>query len=110
MNIIRLLKNKRQTLAVLGMTPKEFELLLVTFSNIYMLEKKNRERKRKLGGGRKGFIKDIRNKLFVTLFYLKVYPNSLLFISWDINDIKKLQRRREKERRNIDDLIPLMSK
>lgn len=74
MNIVKLLKNERQTLAVLGMTPKEFELLLVTFSNIYKLEKKSKERKRKLGGGRKGFIKDIKNKLFVTLFYLKVYP------------------------------------
>jgi hypothetical protein len=52
----------------------------------------------------------IVNKLDKEGFYIKVYPTSYILISWDVNDIRKHQKEKEKERKKIDDLIPLMSR
>lgn len=52
----------------------------------------------------------IVNKLDSEGFYIEVYPNNSLLISWDVNDIRKRQKQKEKEKRKMEDLIPLMSK
>lgn len=80
MNIDNVLKSKRLTLALTGLTPEEFLSLLPLFDqvlhnvrlNYYYNHRKQRERKP--GGGRKGFLKEIQDKLFFILFYYKCYP------------------------------------
>lgn len=79
MNIERVLNNKRLTLALTGLTPDEFLKLLPTFTTIWIRQKQkeydnNPNRQRKPGGGRKGFLKTITEKLFFILFYYKCYP------------------------------------
>jgi len=79
MNINRILKNKRLMLALTGLNSKEFKDLLPTFTAIW--KKKRREYynlnaagDRAMGGGRRGFLKTIEDKLFYILFYYKCYP------------------------------------
>lgn len=79
MNINRILKNERLMLALTGLNSKEFKELLPIFSIIW--KKKKREQyhlnatgARAMGGGRKGFLKTVEDKLFYILFYYKCYP------------------------------------
>ncbi len=80
MNIDKVLKNERLTLALTGLNPKEFLDLLPMFEQVWQDKKqsdyrKNRKhRVRKPGGGRKGFLKTMQDKLFYILFYYKCYP------------------------------------
>ena len=80
MNIDKVLRNQRLTLALTGLTPKEFLDLLPTFSQIWQDKKINyyynhrSERKRKPGGGRKGYLPEMQDKLFFILLYYKCYP------------------------------------
>ena len=79
-NIDKVLKNKRLTLALTGLTPHEFINLLPEFSLVWQEKKQQDYRKnienriRKPGGGRKGFLKDTQDKLFFILLYYKCYP------------------------------------
>jgi len=73
-NIHKALHNPRLLKAVLGITAKEFESLLKTFSAIYYEAQTKKKRQRAIGGGRIGRIKGADQKLFYALFYLKVYP------------------------------------
>ena len=43
-------------------------------------------------------------------YYIQLFDNNKILVSWDIHDIKKCQKRKEKAKRNYDDLRPLMSK
>lgn len=66
----------RVTMAVLGVTMEELNKLLPTFSQClkdYRLKLKP-DRKRKLGGGRKGDLPTDEHKLIYILLYLKLYP------------------------------------
>ncbi len=80
MNINKILSNKRLTLALTGLTPQEFIALLPSFGQVWQDKKqqdyrKNRkQRVRKPGGGRKGFLREMQDKLFFILFYYKCYP------------------------------------
>lgn len=75
MNIEKYIKDPRTLKAVLGMDYKEFSELASLFDKaLFELQKKKPNRKRKPGGGKKGTLKTSANKLFFTLFYLKVYP------------------------------------
>lgn len=73
-------KNKKQFLALTGLTVEEFEHLLPAFIRAY--ERKNpanktgkgEERKRKAGGGRGSEIKSNEQKLLFALVYQKSYP------------------------------------
>jgi hypothetical protein len=51
----------------------------------------------------------IYKKLDSEGYYLILHHDYNLFISWDVNDIKRSQKKKEKHRRKMDDLIPLMS-
>ncbi len=75
-NTDKLLKNERVSKAVFGMTQMEIEELLPIFSKclIEYRYKITPNRKRKVGGGRRGDLPDDRDKLLYILVYLKVYP------------------------------------
>lgn len=79
MNISRNLKNERLMPALTGLNSEEFKELLPTFTAIW--KKKRREYynlnaagDRAMGGGRKGFLKTVEDKLFYIPFYYKCYP------------------------------------
>jgi len=80
MNIDKVLNNKRLTLALVGLTPREFTDLLPMFEQVwqdkkqYDYRKHRKQRVRKPGGGRRGVLKEMRDKLFFILLYYKCYP------------------------------------
>ena len=77
-NIERVLSHKRLTSALLGVTPEEFRKLIPDFEKTLNEETRERylkpERKRKPGGGKKGILRTVEQKLFFILFYYKCYP------------------------------------
>jgi len=70
----KLLRRERQLKAVIGMGSKEFKILHKQFDEIYSKIQQKKFRKRAIGGGRQGVIKDTRSKLLFILIYIKVYP------------------------------------
>jgi len=76
----RLTKNRRQLLALTGLTPKEFAELHLAFRRAYEKAHPNERtaggimRKRKVGGGRKGRLHTTEQKLLISLVYQKAYP------------------------------------
>jgi len=72
--VANILTNNRQMKALTGLTKGEFDILLINFTTILYEHFAKRDRKRGVGGGRKGSLIDTRNKLFYILFYLKIYP------------------------------------
>lgn len=73
--ITNIAKNDRQIKALTGLSIKEFDILLESFSKIlHEFLSANKNRQRALGGGRKGALIDARSKLFYILSYLKIYP------------------------------------
>lgn len=73
------LKNKPRTLRSLtGFKPSEFEALLPSFSvawERFVSETfKQKGRKRSYGGGRKGHLKQLDDKLLFILVYFRIYP------------------------------------
>lgn len=74
-----ILKNKPRTLRSLtGLTPKEFEALLVSFGKAWeafvkeTFERANRQRA--VGAGRIAHLKSLEDKLLFILFYYRQYP------------------------------------
>jgi hypothetical protein len=76
----RLKKDRRQLLALTGLTPKEFGALhkafCVAYATAYPRDKtaEGRVRKRQSGGGRKGQLGTTEQKLLFSLVYVKTYP------------------------------------
>jgi len=75
------LKGKRRKfLAITGLTPEEFEIILPAFRDAYQRAypedktKAGEGRQRKAGGGRKGALDTIEQKLLFALVYQKDYP------------------------------------
>ena len=72
--------NRRKFLAITGLTPEEFELILPAFRNAYERTypedktKAGGERQRKAGAGRKGALVTIEQKMLFALAYQKDYP------------------------------------
>lgn len=62
--------------AVLGMGKAEFKALVPAFTEAWYVELKLARplRTRKIGGGKKGALKTMEDKLFAALLYLKTYP------------------------------------
>jgi DDE superfamily endonuclease len=73
-------RNPRKCVALTGLTPKEFEVLLPAFTRAYAehypIEKtvSGKPRKRQVGGGRKGGLPEMEQKLVFILVQQKVYP------------------------------------
>jgi hypothetical protein len=76
MHTARILRDDRQMRAVIGMGRSEFTALLPAFTNAWVVELKQLRphRQRKLGGGKKGALKTMEDKLFAVLLYVKTYP------------------------------------
>ena len=76
----RLKKDRRQLLALTGLTHKEFEALHQAFRSAYVIgysgdkTADGRIRKRQAGGGRKGQLRTTEQKLLFSLVYQKTYP------------------------------------
>jgi len=76
----KLKTNRRRFLALTGLTPKEFKLLLPVFEQAYEQHypadktRVGKTRKRKAGGGRTGSLDSAAQKLLFALVYLKTYP------------------------------------
>ena len=72
----QIFSQSRVTQAVLGVSPDEFEALLPVFSqclHAYRIQLRP-NRKRAVGGGRKGDLATIEDKLLYILLYIKLYP------------------------------------
>ena len=75
MNITKISQNLRAMKALTGLSPEEFINLVPTFGQAITARKMEEpNRQRKVGGGQKGKLKTIEQKLFFILFYLKTYP------------------------------------
>jgi hypothetical protein len=72
--------NRRKFLAITGLTPEEFEIILPAFREAYQRTypetktKTGAERQRKTGAGRKGALDTLEQKLLFALAYQKDYP------------------------------------
>ena len=77
-------ENRRKFLAITGLTPEEYEILLPAFRAAYQKaypEDKTttgKERQRQAGAGRKGALDTIEQKLLFALAYQKDYPLQVL--------------------------------
>jgi len=76
MRISSALKNDRLCKALTGLSVEEFNRLVIDFSWNYTESriKSKPDRVRRYGGGIKGRVPNIEDKLFIILFYLKTYP------------------------------------
>jgi len=76
----KLKRNRRKCVALTGLTPKEFEGVLSAFTQAYAehypAEKTmtGKPRKRQAGGGRKGRLAEMEQKLLFILVQQKTYP------------------------------------
>lgn len=100
----RILKEDRLCKALTGMSEQEFNLLLPLFSHTLMLYRYERkDRKRAVGGGRKGDLPTPEKKLLFILMYLKVYP------TYDVMGILT-DRLRSRCCESVKQLLPLLEK
>ena len=73
-------ENRRKFVSFTSLTPEEFDVLLPAFERAYLKKyprsktKTGSIRKRKAGGGRKGSLAGIEQKLLFALIYQKSYP------------------------------------
>ena len=75
MDLQRALKEPRLMKALTGLTPQEFQRLLVTFAPLLEEEAQAKTRERKPGAGKKGALRQSPlRKLFFILLYVKIYP------------------------------------
>lgn len=76
----KLKRNRRKCVALTGLTPKEFEVVLPAFARAYaesyLAEKTmaGKSRKRQAGGGCKGELAEMEQKLLFVLVHQKAYP------------------------------------
>jgi hypothetical protein len=76
----KLKRNRRKCVALTGLTPKEFTVLLPAFARAYAEQYRaektvtGKPRQRQVGGGRKGGLPEMEQKLLFVLVYQKAYP------------------------------------
>jgi hypothetical protein len=76
------IRDDRHLRSLTGVTQKQFDILLAAFTLIFetLRQRAYQEgfsagtRKRRPGGGRKGALPSVRDKLLFVLYYFKVYP------------------------------------
>lgn len=74
-NLSKIMKDDRTCKALTGQSIESFNRLLPQFEQAFIASKsKNKNRRRAIGGGRKGNIPTYTDKLLFILIYLKVYP------------------------------------
>ena len=73
-------KDRRKFLALTGLTLQEFKVLLPSFASVYQRQYANdktlagQPRQRAMGGGRRGVLESMEQKLLFILVYQKTYP------------------------------------
>ena len=76
-------RQERTMRAVTGVSIRQFTELSLFFREVLLRKANKKNRKRVVGGGRKGILYGVEEKVFFILFYLKVYPTydlaSMLF-------------------------------
>jgi hypothetical protein len=74
------IRDDRQMRALTGLPQPKFDILKTVFTDVYHKQRQadyqraKARRKRRPGGGRKGALPTIHDKLIFLLYYLKVYP------------------------------------
>lgn len=105
----KLKKNRRKFIALTGITPREFKCLLPAFQRAYERQypanktHAGKTRKRKKGGGCKGKLASIEQKLLFALVYQKTYPLQVL-----IGEVFELSQPRVNEW--IHRLLPILKR
>ena len=103
----QLKKKPRKLLALTGLTVKEFETIMPAFERAYVRAypvdktRAGKQRKRKAGGGRKGTLPSIEQKLLFVLVYQKTYPVQTL-----LGEVFELSQSRANEWLHV--LLPLL--
>ena len=103
----KLKQNRRRFLALTGLTPKEFQLLLPAFEQAYQHRhprtktRQGQSRSRQAGGGRKSNLDRAEQKLLFALVYLKAYPLQTL-----LGELFELSQSRAN--RWIHELLPVL--
>lgn len=103
----KLKRNRRKCVALTGLTPKEFEVLLPAFARAYAeqypVEKTlaGKPRKRQAGGGRKGGVPAREQKLVCSLVHQKTYSLQSL-----LGEVVGVSQSRVKE--GIHRLLPIL--
>ena len=91
----QLKRNRRRFLALTGLTPSEFKILLPAFTHAYQktypVHKTlaGKRRQRQAGGGRTGALDSLEQKLLFVLVYQKTYPvQALLGTVFDLSQAR----------------------
>ncbi len=103
------IRDDRHLRSLTGVTQKQFDILPETFTLIFetLRQRAYREgvsagtRRRRPGGGRKGALPSMRDKLLFVLYYFKVYPTfDVLGTQFDMS--------RSKANENLHGLCPVL--
>lgn len=103
------IRDERQLRALTGLSQVQFDKLLVTFTQVYEAERQRAymrtklagTRKRKPGGGQKGKLPRMEDKLLFVLYYYKTYPTfDVLGTHFDLS--------RSKAHENLHKLSPIL--
>lgn len=103
------IRDERQLKALTGLSQARFDELLLTFTEVYEAERQNAyiraklagRRRRKLGGGQKGKLPRMEDKLLFVLYYYKTYPTfDVLGTHFDLS--------RSKAHENLHRLSPIL--
>jgi len=103
----KLKHNRRKFLALTGLTPSEFKLLLPAFTRAYALRypatktEAGQARQRQVGAGRKSPLDSPEQKLLFGLVYLKAYP--LQVVLGELFDLSQ-----SRANRWIHQLLPIL--
>lgn len=105
MNLTKLLKDERLMKAMIGVSRSEFEVLVPTFDICWQvaMKAKSSATLRQFGGGKKGTLSTVEEKLAGVLLYLKCYPTFDLFGFL-------IGGERSRACRNIHFLLPILEK
>ena len=103
------IRDDRQMRALTGLSLTQFEILLEPFTMIYTEQQwqayqdglAEGTRQRRPGGGRKGALPTMRDKLFFVLYYFKVYP------TFDVLG-SHFNMARSKANENLHKLVPVL--
>ena len=105
------IRDDRQMRALTGLPHEKIDVLENAFTEVYHEEQQRAyeeglaagKRQRKPGGGRKGKLASIRDKLLFLLYYLKVYP------TFDVMGVQ-FGMSRSKACENVHKLMPILYK
>ena len=103
------IRDDRQMCTLTGVAQAQFEILLETFTTCYKQKQEQAyqegltkgKRKRRPGGGRKGALPTMRDKLLFLLYYFKVYP------TFDVLGTQ-FNMGRSKANENLYKLVPIL--